>query len=445
MDLKVKLEEINDYTKQLDVEIPAEEVDREFDKFYRELKREVSIPGFRKGKVPLNHLKRLFHKEAKEEVMKHLLEHSLHEVMEETGLQPLSEEFAEEPEEPRPGQPLSYRLSLEVRPPIPLQRYSGFEISVTPAEVPEERIEEELERLRKEAASFEPLAEDRPVEMGDLVVLDFEGTIEGKEEIAQKDYELVVGEDGSYPGLEKKLVGLRKGVPERVEVTLDDEAPGSQGGKRGTFRVEIKDIKARKLPPLDDEFAQDVGAFASLDELRARIREQLEAHEARRKEEETREKVEALLVAENPIEIPPRFLEKTVEQELGKFRQMMAYFSGRLLEEKKEEWENLLVQERSRTEERVRKQIALHFVVEAIAEAEGIEATDEEFEAFVEAKAHASHQPVGQVKAQIEEKGEREEILASIRHRKVLDYVVEHSTVREEKPEEEAPSRIILP
>lgn len=371
--MKVTVEDISTVKKRLLVEIPPEEVSTVVEETYRRLQREVSIDGFRRGKVPRAILESRYKGYVEGEVVTKLIEESYPRVVKEQRVTPVARPEIEV-KDMKADQAFSYVATVEVRPEVKVEGYIGMEVKEGEVEVKEDEVERGIELLRERHARFKALEEDRGVRDGDLVVIDFEGTMEGIPIKTGKavDHPLVVGTGVLLPEFERGLVGMKKGEERMVSVSFpSDYREKGLAGKVGQFKVLLKDIKERVLPPMDDEFAKDL-EFEALEQLKARVRVNILKEKKMAERERVKREILKRLLEVNIFEVPQSLVET-----------YLRHIVANLLERHGEEGAPLdvgLPPEGFRTrytkmaEERVKGDI----IIDSIARQEGIEVSQEE-------------------------------------------------------------------
>ncbi len=371
MRLDIELKDISPVKKKIHVLISPEDVEREIDEAYKRLGREVSIKGFRKGKAPRYLIERLYRDRVEGEVALRLIDKSLSQALKDKGVSPLSTPEIEPHERVEAGRGFSYSATFEVAPSIDVTGYEGMELERREVRVEDEEVEKALQRLLENHAHFEDVREDRPAKDGDLVVVDFTGTVDGKalKDGRVEDYPVVIGSGSLKDPFERELIGMVKGEEREIVVEFpQDYRDRDLAGKKGVFKVTLKGIRERVLPELNDDFAKDLG-FKDLEELRREVREELVEEKEEAEKERLRNEIITGLIEANPFEIPPRYL-KEYEEML--FEEALRVLYRRRRPEKGVE------ELRRKCREKAEREIRTRIIIEAIADKEGLEVTDEE-------------------------------------------------------------------
>jgi len=425
--VKATVTELPDSRVRVEVEVPAEAVDRGIQRAARELAREMRMPGFRKGKAPpALVVQRLGFGSVLQEAIRDSLPQWYEEGLLASGISPVGDpdiEIVSAPEQE--GEPLGFKFEIGVRPPAQLGEYKGLEVGRAEPEPTEEVVDREIERIREGFARLEPV--ERPAAEGDVVLVDFEGLLDGKafEGGKASDYLLELGSGQLIEGFEEQLVGAGADEEREVKVTFpEDYQTEKLAGQDAVFKVEVKEVRERVLPELDDDFAAEASEFETLEELRADISQRLaEAVESRIEQDFRVAAVDAAVEAAT-VEIPDELVgaraaerwERVERQLAGRgmspdsFLQMQGKTREEVLEESKPDAERELRREA---------------VLAAIAEAEGLGASEEE---MVEALAHtAEHERTTPEKllARLRENGRDAMVSEDIVVRKAIDVVAE--------------------
>jgi trigger factor len=421
---------LEDNKVRLDVEVPPEAVRKGVEAKVKELGRKVRVPGFRPGKAPRrvieNHLGRDY---IYYEALQERLPTWYSEAVVETDLRPIDrpEIHFDEPLDEQEG--FKFSATVAVRPEAAIDGYKGLAVPREEPEVADERVDEQLEQMRAQFATL-AAAKDRPVRDGDFVIIDFKGErmaggpLEGAE---AEDYMLEVGRGELLPDFEENLVEMKAGERKQFGVTFPlDYAEESLRGQSVLFRVHVKEIKERELPPLDDEFAKEASEFETLDELRAAVREELERAEERRVEGEFRTRVldAAARVAE--VEVPEVMVDEKVDEMLGGFERSL-----RSQGMEPGQYYQLAGTSAQEIKDRVRPDAAdtvkKELVLDAIATAEGIEADEEQVMHEISHLAEDSDRDPDELAEIMRKNGTYAILEEEIARAKALDFLVENA------------------
>jgi trigger factor len=307
--LKTNITELPESRVRVEAEVPAEEVERRIQQAAKKLGGQMRIPGFRKGKVPPPVVIRRLGREA---VLDEALRSSLGtwyiDAIDGAGIAPVGEPELDVGELPAQGEPLAFSIEIGVRPQAKLGQYKGLEVGRREAVVADEAVDEELERLRDRVATLDTV--QRPAASGDHVVIDYLGRVGGEpfEGGEGRDQLLELGSGRLIPGFEEQLVGASAGDQRTVQVTFPDDYPGDLGGKPANFDVSVSEVKAKRLPELDDEFASEAAGLDTLTELREDIGGRIREADERAVEREFEEAVVQAAAAEAHVELPDKLI-----------------------------------------------------------------------------------------------------------------------------------------
>jgi trigger factor len=376
--VKTSVTELPESRVRVQAEVPADEVERRVQQAARELGRQMRVPGFRKGKVPPPIVIRRLGREAVlDEALRKALGSWYVDALDEAGISPIGEPDLNVGDLPREGQPLEFSIEIGVRPRAQLGQYRGLEVGRREAHVDDAMVDRELEALRDRFATLDTV--DRPAEDGDHLVVDYIGRVDGTpfEGGEARDQLIEIGSERLVPGFEEQLQGVAAGDQREVEVTFPDEYPSGLGGQTAVFDVTVNEVKAKRLPELDDEFAADAGGFDTLDELRDDIRKRLTEGEEQTIEREFEQAVLDAAVGEAQVDLPDKLVHaqahELLEQTLsslaarGISREAYVQIAGK-------DEETLAREAEPEAAQALRREA----VLAAVVEAEKIEPTDEQ-------------------------------------------------------------------
>ena len=424
MALKTTVTELPDSRVRLDAEVPSEELESRVQRTAAQLGRDLRIPGFRKGKVPGP---MVIQRVGRDAVLEQAVRDSLPEWYEEaivrSGLSTVGDPKLDMNDLPSSGEPLSFSIEVGVTPKATLGKYRDLEVGKRSPEVPEEAVQTELDRLRDSFARLDSV--DREAQQGDHLVMDFVGRVDGEEFKGgeARDYMLEIGGGRLIEGFEEQLVGARAGEARTVEVDFPDEYPADElKGRHATFEVQVKDVKQKRLPELDDDFASEASEFDTLDELRADIHHKLEHAQEHQIEDEFRQEAVDAAVAEADIDLPEDLVTARAEE--------MWERTERVLRAQGVEPETYLTaSDRTREQmieeakEDARRTLARESVLEAVAEAEGVEVSEDDLLVALEATAEREGTKPDKLLARLKESGRDAPIRRELRLRQAVDAI----------------------
>ncbi len=430
--MQTTLEETDKHVVRLSVEVPSEEFSRDLDKAYRKVAGEVRIPGFRKGKVPKQIIDARVGREAVlQEFVKDFLPTYYVRALREHDLAPIAEPDIDL-ESFEDGSPLRFTATVEIRPRLSLEpeQYRGITVETPPTEPTEVEIDEYLDRLRDRFAELEVVS--RPARKGDYVLADVRASVHGEEvpEASRPGFLTEVGKEELLPELDSELEGKRKGEILKFNATLP-EGFGERAGNEVTFQVLVKEVKAKTLPPLDDEFAKTASEFDTLEELRNDIRTKLAALKEAESKAILRDLVLQRIIESLDVDIPERLVDAETESRIERAKDR-AERAGTTLDDAlaAQGWDEL----RFRSDARAHavRAIKADLVLEAVARAEGVQVTREDLDRETEGLAQAMGRDVKEVRRILERSGQVTSLAGDIIRSKALDLLVEAADVGNE-------------
>lgn len=312
--MNVKVEDISSVKKQLSFEVPAARVDEEIEAAYKKLAKTAKIKGFRQGKVPRAVLERNYAASVEAQVVERLVSDSYFKALEEQKIIAVSGPEITDSGSLEKGKDYTFQVQVEVQPEVEAKDYLELPLKKETFKDDETLVAARLEEMRLGQAKLEATDRDE-AQAGDTVIIDFEGFIGDVafENGAAEDHSLDLGSNTFIPGFEEQVVGMKRGEERNVEVTFPlDYGKKDLAGQDAVFKVKLKEIKEKVLPELDDEFAAQVG-LASLEDLRARVKEAHESQERSRIEQEFRDQLVDILIERNPIEVPEGMIQHQLD------------------------------------------------------------------------------------------------------------------------------------
>ena len=423
--MSLQVEKLENNTAKLTIEVPAEEFDKVIQTAYQKNKNKFNVPGFRKGKVPYAMVEKMygagvFYEEAANELIPDAYANAAAE----------SElEIVARPEinvtQIEKGKPFVFEAEVTLKPEIKLGKYKGVKVEAMDTTVTDEDVAAELDKVKEQNARL-VAADDKAVEDGDQTTIDFEGFVDGVafEGGKGEDYPLTIGSHSFIDTFEEQLIGKKVGEEVEVNVTFPEQYQAEElAGKPAMFKVTIKEIKVKEYPELDDDFAQDVSEFDTLDEYKADIKKNLEEKKAQEAEADKESKVIEAIVNDSEMDIPEKMIEAQSQQMVEEFAQNIAMqgisfdqymqFTGTTVDQ-------LTEQVKPQAEARVQSSL----VLEAIVKAEKIEASDEEFDEEIKRMAERYQMEADKVNELLSD-DDKKNIRADICARKAAKLVVE--------------------
>lgn len=457
--MKTAVTELPDSRARVEVEVPAELVGRGMQRAARGLAREMKMPGFRKGKAPPSLvIQRLGYGTVLQEAIRESLPEWYEQGLLRSGVSPVGDPSIEIVSAPEAeGEALEFKFEIGVRPKATLGEYKGLEVGRAEAQPTDEIVDREVERIREGFTRLEPV--ERAAAEGDVLLVDFEGLLDGKafEGGKASDYLLELGSGQLIEGFEEQLTGSSAGEERQVEVTFpEDYQAESLAGEDAVFKVEVKEVREKVLPELDDDFASEASEFDTLEELRADIAERVGEAVDERAEQDFRVAAVDAAVDAATVQIPDDLVEARAQERWDRVERQLAargMSPEAYLQMQGKTREELLEESKPDAERELKREA----VLAAIAEAEAIEVSDEE---MVEALAHtAEHERTTPEKllARLRENGRDAMVREDIQVRRAIDVVaesakaipLEQAEAREKiwtpEKEEEKPSELWTP
>jgi trigger factor len=439
--MKIDFIDVNDTRKNLVVEIPSTTVDAEFDKIARDYGKAARIPGFRPGKVPSKVVRQRFRDQILHDVAHGLIPRAVDEALRERGVEPvdtpdIKDVVVEE------GQPLKFTASFETVPPIDPGDYSTIQLRRGGVQVDDAAVDEALAGLRERGARYEPV-DDRGVMMGDSVLMDLVRTTqsepgivltdadapltetEGPKSDNHQDVTVDIGAAANPPGFDTELTGLAAGAQKTFDVQYpDDYAVKELAGTTVSYDVTIKAIRKRIVPALDDEFAKDLGDFASLDALKARVREDLEHEAGHEADRAMRADLMKQLATRVSFEVPQALLEREIDRRVEEFVR-------RLIDQQIDpmktniNWEEFRERQREAAAEAVRGAL----VLDEVARRENVAVAREDIEAEIAKYAERTGRTPAAVRARLEKEGGISRLYSGLRRERAIDFLLSRATI----------------
>ena len=425
--MSLQVEKLEKNMAKLTIEASAEDLEKAIEKAYQRQKNKISIPGFRKGKVPRQMVekmygKEVFYEDAANDLIPDAYDKALLECEEDIVSSPKIEVTQIEA-----GKPFVFTATVALKPEVKLGKYKGVKIDKIDAEVTEEEVDAEINKERENNARNISV-EDRPVKDGDVTTLDFEGFVDGVafEGGKGENYPLTIGSGAFIPGFEEQLVGAEIGKEVEVKVTFpEDYQAENLKGKDAVFKCTVKEIKEKELPELDDEFASEVSEFDTLAEYREDVKKNLAEKKAKDAKNAREEAAVNAVVEGAEMEIPEAMLETQQRQMVDEFAQRIT-MQGLSMEQYFQftgtSYEQMVEQVKPQAEERIKARL----VLEAVAKAENLEATEEDYEKELETMAEVYQMETAKVKELMGER-EKKNIMQDLAVRKAAEFVAENA------------------
>ena len=426
--MKVVIRDMEHCKRGLEVEIPKERVALEMNRAFEDYSRHARVPGFRKGHIPMEVVRSRFGKEVREEVVARLVREDALRILAEKKIEPVEPPVLEEVTH-HEGGPLSFRATFEVRPTLEIADYKGLAVSVPRHEVTDEMVTAHLQGLAERAAKLEAVT-GRPVQKGDYVV----GLLScvfrrGKgKNLKNENLFLEAGSEENHPDFNAAILGMQAGETRSFEVEYpDDYNAVSLRGAVVAYTLDLKEIKKKVVPPIDDDLAKEFGTFASLEELRARVREEVARRAEEAERSEARQRILMELVRRHQVEVPEAMIESQLD---GRLESMAREMIARGIDPTKAgvDWADERAKARPAAADAVRAML----ILDAIAANEHLEATEEDVNEWLKGEARRQNSNVAAVKEKLVQNSRLTGVRRQIVREKSLDYLLHGATITRE-------------
>ena len=436
----IHVEDLSEIRKKLTFEIHESKVDELIDAQYKDLKKNLQIRGFRRGKVPMDIIKSLYKEQVHGDAARKIVEETFELGLDEQKIKPISV-ISLDPETVEYGKPFKYVAEVEVTPPIVVKGYEGLNLDKTVREVKDTDVAARMDAIRERHSKLAPIPVTRGVEMGDILTVDINADIDGEavDSLTVTDYHLEMGRNFYLPDFDSKIEGIKVMEPVQLTHTPPENFPRKElAGKTVNFLVTVSDAKVKTFPEMNDEFAKDLGDYQSLEDLREKVREDIANAYAADSKNDIRRQMLDQLVQSNPFEAPTTLVEQRIDDMI---RESLQSLQAQGIDLKRfpmptEEQRNQL------------RPIALQnvkggIILKAIGEQEALEVSSEEIDAEVEKRAALIGVPADFLRDHMENNNIMENFSYSILEDKVYNLIQERANVTETayvEPEKETPS-----
>jgi trigger factor len=427
--MNITIEDISPVEKRVEFELPWTDVAPKLDKAYGALRRDVRVAGFRPGKVPRGILEKMYRHQVEDEVARNLVESSLGQAIHENQLQPVAPPTVDKLEL-KAGAPFKFSARVEIRSQVTPKDYSGVALSRRPAKASDEQVDAELEGYRRRLTEYKPVEGRTTTAPGDVLLIDVSGRV-GEHKLKHRTAAVDLDEKdgGPLPGLAERLAGMPIGG-EAVEVKYtiaEDTKEKELAGKPVDLRVTIKEARQKRVPALDDELAKDTGEADTLAGLREKVRERLLEADRQRVRGELSQQLVRELIKRNDFPIAPALVERHAQAMAARAKRQLvqAGLDAEAIDERR-----MVADFRERAEEEARGGI----LVQAIAEREGISASDADMQKRIAELATARGEAPKKIRADLEREGALPQLEYSIREQKTLDLLISQAKITDEDP-----------
>jgi trigger factor len=416
--MKAELIDLSECKKNLDIEIPPDVVDAEITHIAQEFARRARVPGFRPGKAPIGVVKTRFRDEIVSEMMQHLMPKYFGDAIDEKKL-----EIVQAPQfesvDYNSGKPLRFRAVFEVYPKLSIANYEGIPVQEVSSQVEESEVQTALKKLQEDMAELTPVEEDRTVQEGDFAEISYSGTIEGSEEppITGEKAVAEIGGRTTVKEFTENLIGAKVGEERTFNVIYRAEYPTARlAGKTVAYKVKVEALKTKESPELNDEFAQRFGDHKTLDELKAKLHDDLEKHKRDQAQEQMREKLLEWLEDNNEFELPQSLIERQLQIRVQRLVRDLSR-QGINPQRLDVDWGKI----REDQQQQAMRDVKGSLILEHVAEKENISVSEQEIESEIEKIAGETNRPKEKVKEVLSRDSGLERLRSQIRNRKTLD------------------------
>ena len=423
--MEIAVENLSDLTRKLTITLPKETVGPALDKAYAKINKDVKLKGFRRGKIPQSVLEKNFRDQIQAEVGEKLVQETYFEAVEKEGLEPVVHPEIAEHRFPEDGT-FVYVALVDIKPQIELKEYKGLEVEKPVLTVGEEEVDKELTLLQRHQAALKTAEEGHVIAMDDVAVVDFQGFHNGKamKEVRNENYSVDIGMNRLGKDFEEKLIGMKKGDKALYEVDFPADYPNPLlAGKKVEFKVDVKDVKVRVKPELDDEFAKDIKPeLTSLQALRDDIRARLQKAKDDALQGDLDDRIMHKLIELNPFEVPQRLVNYEIQEMLKQTEENLKR-SGLSFESAGINLEELVEKNRDVAAKRVKGD----FLLKKIAEVEEIKIADEDIQRGYQRIADQYRMTVDEVKKYFQRREEILPFMNELHNEKVLNFLREQA------------------
>ena len=427
MSIKIEKTENNNELK-LEFTIDSAKFDEGMKKVYLKSVKYFNIPGFRKGKAPMNIVEKYYGPEIfYEDTFNEIVPEEYEKELKENNIEAVSRPDIDIKQMGK-GQDLIFTAVVQTKPEVKLGKYKGIQIKKIEYNVSDEDIEHELGHMAEKNARLVSV-EDRPVEDKDITVIDFEGFVDGVpfEGGKAENHELTIGSNTFIPGFEEQIIGMKIGEEKDITVTFPEEYFSEElKGKEAVFKIKLHEIKKKELPKLDDEFAKDTSEFDTLEELKKSIKEKLENENTRRAKYETEDEAVKIVCDAAEVEIPSGMIETEIDNAINEVRTRLQY-QGMTLEQYLNMLGKTMEEFRKEYEEQAKTSVKNRLVLEAIIKEEKIEPNQEEIDNKVKEMAGIYGREEKDLK---ENESFMNYVKESISHEKVVEFIVSNAKIK---------------
>jgi trigger factor len=432
--MQFKVEDVSSVKKTLHIEIPQDEVVRELDKAYNQLKKSAKIKGFRQGKVPRSVLERMFKKDVHADVSSRLIQSSFIDAIKQTDLKIVGNPQLDPPEL-EADSPYQYDATIEITPEIDDIDFKGLNLKRTRYEAGDTEVDAQLKSLQKGLAEHQKLSEDRPAKNDDFVLIDLEGSQDEKpvpEFEKNENFSLQIGKAVISKDFDEQLIGMKTGDSKNFKIKFAEDLPNEQlANQEITFQVTLNEIRQEILPPINDVLAKKAGPYESLDELRKVILDNVKQGYEKRTEQELNEQIFKDLLTRSEFEVPETMVEMELEGIIEEAERSFSY-RNTTLEEMGLSRESIAEKYR----DTALKQVKRHLILGKIIDQEKLELDDSELQDGLREMSENFNQPLAEIKKYYDQNPDKLQYFKhTLLEKKAIKLIIDSSNVKDAKPE----------
>ncbi len=433
--MKSSLENLSPIRQKITVEVSADKVDKAYDAAIEKVRKEATIPGFRKGKVPEDVILKRFGNDVNTEAAKQVISASYPEAIKETDAKPISDPQIEISNPIEKGKPFTYSATIEIYPEVKATGYEGLSLTQQKTTVTDEEVEAELKRLQQQMTQLEP-AEGKEIGEGIVATIDFKGTAGGEPFPGSEAENYVVdfGTGALLTEFEAQIKGMKAGEEKEISFHYPtDFFRREMAGKKGEFKVKVKELRTKVVPKLDDEFAKSLGDFKDLNAVRADLKKRIHDYKEGVEKNRLREQAIRELIAKNQnLEVPTVLIDSELGNMLEQIKRQYE-MQGQKFDASKIDAKEFVAQNVKEATDRARG----YMLARAVAAQEKLEITDEELDAKIAQMAAQSRSTPQQVRDYLNKNKMLDNFRAQILFEKTLDLIVNKAKIKMEKPKKE--------
>jgi trigger factor len=411
-EIKISIESPATWSRRLTITVPAERLEQEKQTTARRLAQKVKLPGFRKGKVPATVLERRFGQAIEQETVERVINEAYREAVQREKLQPITQAAIDNIDYAA-GSDLTFRVDFDVRPELELNRLGGFRVQRQIPAVGGEAVDRVIQRLREQHATWNPLTDEPPV-LGDMGVVEITPMEEGVAG-APRRYQIFLGEGQVRPEIEERIRTLKPGEQGEFDIDLPENADDpSSGYKAHHLRVHLVEARRPQFPEVTDDFVKGLGDFASVADLRERVRSDLEREAESQSNQDARRQLIDQILQANPFEVPDSMIDRYLEQ---------------MIRPRKGDEESRIAELRQSARPAAEQALRRMMVIDRVAELEGLEPTPDELDGRFEELAGRYGRSAREIRAQLKKEGREHEVEETLTEEKVFRYLESLSTI----------------